>query len=131
MQSLTPSPCVAGKGKGKKSKGQKLDIDEFVNSSNFKMVDSSWADIMEDEDVISPSMQVSLPSAPKSALGPEIDFDAIPNNGPFRAMVANLQYEVNEEQLAELFTGMSVRTSGIRRLSSAVCLLLRLFLLYR
>ena len=88
-----------------------MDIDDFVDASNFKMVDSSWADIMEDEDVVAPSMHVSLPSAPKSVQGPDIDFNAIPANGPFRAQVANLQYEVNEDQLSELFTGLSVSSS--------------------
>ncbi|KAH9399844.1 Eukaryotic translation initiation factor 4B [Tyrophagus putrescentiae] len=104
-----PAAPATGKGKGKKSsKGQKLDIDDFVDSSNFKMVAPSWADEMEDEVVIAPSQHHSLPSAPKSALGPEVDLAAIPTIGPFRAHVTNLQYEVTEDQLSDLFKNLNI-----------------------
>lgn len=115
--------CTEGKGKGKKSKGQKLDIDEFVDTNNFKMVDSSWADIMEDEDVIVPQHH-SLPSAPKSALGPEVDLAAVPTIGPYKAHVTNLQYEVTEDQLTDLFKGLSV---SVIIMCANVCLLIFLF----
>lgn len=62
---------------------------------------------MEDEAVIVPQ-HLSLPSAPKSALGPEIDLASIPSMGPYKAHVTNLQYEVTEEQLTDLFKGLNV-----------------------
>ena len=74
-------------------------------------VESSWADIMDDEDVVTPMMtnlNVSLPSAPKSVQGPEFDLNSIPPNGPFRFQVANLSYEVNDDMLAEFFKDYSV-----------------------
>ena len=85
-----------------------MDIENFVDSSCFKVnMNAGWAEIMEDEDVITPA-HVSLPSAPKSALGPDIDFSQLPPNGPFRLAVANLQYEVTEQQLIDFFGKINV-----------------------
>ncbi|KAI2811352.1 hypothetical protein RDWZM_003813 [Blomia tropicalis] len=118
MATNNPADGATGTGKKtKKNKGTKLLASEFLDSSSFKFQSESglgggWAEEMEGEEVISPSFntgQVSLPSAPKSAFVSEYDLDSIPSSGPYRLSVANLQYEVNEDQLCALFSNMKVK----------------------
>ena len=90
-----------------------------MNTNNFKFqtesINTGWADEMEDEEVISPAFasNISLPSAPKSTLGLDIDYSQIPVNGPFRINVSNLPYEVTDEQLESLFDKLSIKESRI------------------
>jgi translation initiation factor 4B len=65
---------------------------------------SNWADEMDDEGFDDrPKQQIVLPTAPRAALGPDIDDDRIPKRPPYTAYIANLPYDVDEEQIKEVF----------------------------
>lgn len=49
------------------------------------------------------SQQVVLPTAPRAALGPGIDDERIPRRPPYTAYIANLPYDVDDEQVKEVF----------------------------
>lgn len=54
--------------------------------------------------------EVTLPTAPRAARGPENDAK-IPQEPPFQAYVSNLSYEVTEDDLADFFSNLRV---GVR-----------------
>ena len=65
---------------------------------------NNWADEMEDEGFDDrPKQQIVLPTAPRAALGPDIDDERIPKRPPYTAYIANLPYDVDEEQITEVF----------------------------
>lgn len=49
-----------------------------------------------------------LPSASRASRGGAYDEDAVPRHPPYVAYISNLPYEVDEESIAELFTGLKV-----------------------
>lgn len=51
--------------------------------------------------------EVTLPTAPRAARGPENDAK-IPQEPPFQAYLSNLSYEVTEDDLAEFFSNLRV-----------------------
>ena len=103
-------PPKGGKGKGKKSgKGEKLDLDLVLGQT------ANWNMIMEDDeddDYSHRGAHIELPSAPKS-LTSDSDVDQIPINGPFKAYVSNIAYELTEEEVTEAFNSFLVSVSDI------------------
>ena len=75
-------------------------------------VASNWADEMEEEGY-EPRKEavVVLPTAPRAALGPGIDDERIPHRGPFTAYIANLPYDVEEEEIMETFEKAKLKVS--------------------
>ena len=57
------------------------------------------------------AVQVVLPTAPRAALGPGIDDERIPHRGPFTAYIANLPYDVEEEEIMETFEKAKLKVS--------------------
>ncbi len=53
-----------------------------------------------------------LPTAPRAALGPDIADDRIPREPPFTAYIANLSYDIDEEEIMEFFS--KLRIKGVR-----------------
>merc|ERR1711887_77510 len=70
---------------------------------------------MEDEGFEErPKQQIVLPTAPRAALGPNIDDERIPRRPPFTAYIANLPYDVNEEQIMEVFERAKLKITQVR-----------------
>ena len=61
-------------------------------------------------------MQVVLPTAPRAALGPGVDDERIPHRPPYTAYIANLPYDVEEEEIVETFekARLKVRMSVVQ-----------------
>ena len=104
----TDSGTAVGKSKGKK-KGTKLDINDLVESNNFRMVES-WADEMEYEEVRVPVM--NLPTAPKASTGADIDMDLVPQVPPFKVNVFNIYFEATQQMVEKFFTPLTVSISS-------------------
>jgi len=118
--------------KGGKKKGQTLNLNEFLGgdgggayrppgSSATTTVEvgrgagSTWADEMDDEGFEDrPKQQIVLPTAPRAALGPDIDDERIPRRPPYTAYIANLPYDVDEEQIMEVFERAKLRIEQVR-----------------
>jgi hypothetical protein len=111
---------------GKTKKGKKktvMSLNEFHNLGNEEgseqqqqtlVVHRNWADEMEDHDfgeqtpaflVVDRSM---LPTAPKSVLGPDIDLTLVPKEKPFRANLANISYDADENSIKTFFKDAKV-----------------------
>lgn len=52
--------------------------------------------------------RISLPSAPRAARGPDIDFSKLPKEPPFTAFLGNLPYVVDKEDILQFFQGIKV-----------------------
>ncbi len=52
--------------------------------------------------------QIVLPTAPRAALGPDIADERIPKDPPFTAYVANLPYDIDEEDIMQFFSKLKV-----------------------
>lgn len=122
---------MATKGKkGGKKKGQTLNLNEFLGGEGGGSYrppgagatatvevgrGSNWADEMDDEGFDDrPKQQIVLPTAPRAALGPDIDDDRIPRRPPYTAYIANLPYDVDEEQIMEVFERAKLRIEQVR-----------------
>jgi len=123
---------MATKGKkGGKKKGQTLNLNEFLggegggsyrppgaNATTTVEVGrggNNWADEMEDEGFDDrPKQQIVLPTAPRAALGPDIDDERIPKRPPYTAYIANLPYDVDEEQITEVFERAKLKIEQVR-----------------
>ena len=116
--------CSSGK-KGGKKKGQTLNLNEFLGNEGggayrppgsgataTVSVASNWADEMEEEGY-EPRKEatVVLPTAPRAALGPGIDDERIPHRPPYTAYIANLPYDVEEEEIVETFEKARLKVS--------------------
>ena len=53
--------------------------------------------------------QIVLPTAPRAALGPDMSDERIPKDPPYTAYVANLPYDIMEEDLMNFFSKLNVR----------------------
>lgn len=51
---------------------------------------------------------VVLPTAPRATRSLNVDDENIPKNPPFNAYISNLQYDVDEEEIADFFKDMKV-----------------------
>jgi len=115
--------------KGGKKKGQTLNLNEFLGgegggsyrppgagATTTVEVGSTWAEEMDDEgfDADRPKQQIVLPTAPRAALGPDIDDDRIPKRPPYTAYIANLPYDVDEGQVEEVFVKARLKIKEVR-----------------
>jgi translation initiation factor 4B len=57
-------------------------------------------------------VQVVLPTAPRASLGTDLDDSRIPWSAPFTAYIANLPYDVDEEQIKEVFVKCKLKVSS-------------------
>jgi len=56
--------------------------------------------------------KIVLPTAPRAALGPDLADELIPRDPPFTAYVANLPYDIDEEEIMEFFSNLRIK--GVR-----------------
>merc|ERR1719435_203240 len=124
---------MASKGKkgGKPKKGQTLNLNDFLGgpgggggsyrppgagATTTVEVGSTWAEEMDEEGYEDnrPKQQIVLPTAPRAALGPDIDDDRIPKRPPYTAYIANLPYDVDEEQVKEVFVRARLKITQVR-----------------
>lgn len=111
---------MASRKKGKKTKGQTVNLTEFLSSGPpvVPLKSTSWADDPDDEYDNGSYMPKSskepvvLPTAPRAARGPGFEDENIPHNPPYVAYISNLPYDVVDEDLEELFQDMMI--SNIR-----------------
>jgi translation initiation factor 4B len=54
---------------------------------------------------------VVLPTAPRAALGTDLDDSRIPWSPPFTAYLANLPYDVDEDQVKDVFVKCKLKVS--------------------
>lgn len=108
--------------KGKKSKGKKISLQEFVQVPGGTGVTQvqvptklSWADECdEDDDVQSTSTKIiELPTAPRAAR--LLNDDCVPTAPPFLAYLSNLPYDVEDGDIDEFFHNLIVVTVRLPR----------------
>ncbi|XP_063704123.1 eukaryotic translation initiation factor 4B [Culicoides brevitarsis] len=108
--------------KGKKSKGKKISLQEFVQVPGGTGVTQvqvptklSWADECdEDDDIQSTSTKIiELPTAPRAAR--LLNDDCVPANPPFLVYLSNLPYDVEDEDIEEFFRNFIVVTIRLPR----------------
>lgn len=112
---------ILGK-KGKKSKGKKISLQEFVQVPGGTGVTQvqvptklSWADECdEDDDIQSTSTKIiELPTAPRAAR--LLNDDCVPQNPPFLAYLSNLPYDVEDVDIEDFFNNFNVVTVRLPR----------------
>lgn len=128
--------------KGNKKKGKVMTLSEFhsttgpanesaASSQSANLVRLNWADEMEKlDDDSSPAPndllfdRSKLPTAPKAALMPDVDLQAVPKQAPFTAYVSNISFEADEDRLRAFF-----KDSKVLRTIHLVFILLFFFVL--
>lgn len=98
--------------KGKKIKGKTLALQEFLGDTPVLPPPQpkryNWAD--EDvEDVVQPSVQMYLPTAPRAARGADVDETLIPRDGPYIGYISNLLFDMEESDIQDFFGELDVR----------------------
>lgn len=102
----------------KSKKGKTIPLTEYL-ADEPKLVTvrtSNWAEIVEKEEAETRPIVIDiggLPSAPRSAV--DIDYSTVPNNPPFVAHVANLSFEINDENLRRIFGDLDPKSARIIR----------------
>lgn len=110
--------------KGKKSKGLTLSLQEFtarldegqaaapgqnvIYAPKKQSVVSSWADEVEEDELITAKERIILPSAPRAARGPAYDDSEIPKQAPFIAHLGNLSYDIADDDVYKFFRDLEV-----------------------
>lgn len=119
MSNLRPSHP---RKKGKKSKGKTLGLSEFLGGDGGRSggqavvmapSKSSWADEMDEE--ASYKEKILLPTAPRAARGSDVDESKIPCNPPYTAYIANLPYDIDNDDVEKFFQGLSVKSVRLPR----------------
>lgn len=113
-----------GKGKKKNKEVTKLSLDEF-NQTNagegYSVINLKtgldWAEAMADYDKSS----IVVPVVPRSQRGPDVDYDSLPDEPPFRASLYNLPMSVEEKDLRDrFFQGLDVKRIEINKASTTI-----------
>ena len=76
------------------------------------------ADEMDDTDFDRPparAEKIILPSAPRSSLGPNISDDRIPREPPFTVFLANLSYDIVDDDVFNFFGDLKVNNVRLQR----------------
>lgn len=78
---------------------------------------SSWAEESEDneEDRYVAPERLVLPTAPRTAREPDVDPERIPREPPFTAYIANLPFEVDDEDIIRFFQDLKVKSIRLPR----------------
>ncbi|MPC25382.1 Eukaryotic translation initiation factor 4B [Portunus trituberculatus] len=112
------------KSKKGKGKGISLSLGEFLGTSNTNTGSTvvvnkgSWADESEDfeEDRYQgPTERLVLPTAPRTAREPDVDPERVPRDPPFTAYIANLPFEVDDNDITRFFQDLKVKSIRLPR----------------
>ncbi|XP_026472602.1 eukaryotic translation initiation factor 4B-like [Ctenocephalides felis] len=103
--------------KGKKTKGKVVPWQEFIATQTPAALPirkgSSWADEVESDDNFDIRPRPALPSGPRASR--EVDDSAVPHQPPYIAYVSNLPYDIEEDDLRDLFADMQIESLRIPR----------------
>ena len=88
----------------KRTKRIAVRIFSFTSKIHWNQSRSFYTDILS-------CVQVVLPTAPRAALGTAVDDSRIPWSPPFTAYVANLPYDVDEDQIKDVFVKCKLKVS--------------------
>lgn len=108
--------------KQKKPKQKTLSLQEFtaslesspsagqnvVYAPSRKSAVSSWADEVEEDELITAKERIVLPSAPRAARGPAYDDTMIPRVAPFTVHLGNISYDIGEEDVYDFFGSLKI-----------------------
>lgn len=86
-------------GKGKRTKGTKVALGDFIGESSGNTVNVG-------------GKTVEMPSAPRASTL-EIDVSQLPSRPPYTAIVANLAYDVTEDDLFKFFESDGIELHGV------------------
>nr|XP_053650876.1 eukaryotic translation initiation factor 4B-like isoform X4 [Cherax quadricarinatus] len=109
--------------KSKKNKGKALSLGEFLGASTpsggsaVVVNKGSWAEESEDyeEDRFVAPERLVLPTAPRTAREPDVDPERIPRDPPFTAYIANLPFEVDDDDIIRFFQDLKVKSIRLPR----------------
>ncbi|KAG7167305.1 Eukaryotic translation initiation factor 4B-like 1, partial [Homarus americanus] len=109
--------------KNKKTKGKPVPLGEFLGASASPcgsavvLNKSSWAEESEDyeEDRYAQPERLVLPTAPRNARESDVDPERIPRDPPYTAYIANLPFEVDDEDIIRFFQDLKVKSIRLPR----------------
>uniref|UniRef100_A0A182SR64 RRM domain-containing protein n=1 Tax=Anopheles maculatus TaxID=74869 RepID=A0A182SR64_9DIPT len=117
-------PFPIGK-KGKKAKkNNKLSLGEFLTDGNTAVLNQvqvavpvklDWGDDGDDDDDdrVVRTQVIALPTAPRASR--ILNDDSIPQNPPFSIYVSNLPYDINENDLYDIFENVEIVSMTLPR----------------
>ena len=113
-----------GKGKKRNKEVTKLSLDEFNQTDageGYSVINLKtgldWAEAMADYDRSS----IVVPVVPRSQRGPDVDYDSLPDEPPFRASLYNIPMSVEEKDLRDrFFQGMEVKRIEMSKSTTTV-----------
>lgn len=117
-----PTLRLAAVKKNKKVKRKQVSLQEFLGENGTetkqgmvqvtKAIAPSWVEEIEDDDEYDRPLQTfSLPTAPRASRA----MDDVPENAPFMAHLSNLPFDVEDEDIYELFAEMEVDSLRLPR----------------
>uniref|UniRef100_A0A182MBZ4 RRM domain-containing protein n=1 Tax=Anopheles culicifacies TaxID=139723 RepID=A0A182MBZ4_9DIPT len=109
--------------KGKKAKkNNKLSLGEFLTDGNTAVLNQvqvavkrDWGDDCDDDDDdrVVRTQVIALPTAPRASR--ILNDDSVPQNPPYTIYVSNLPYDINEDDLYEIFDNVEIVSISLPR----------------
>ncbi|CAF1269064.1 unnamed protein product [Adineta ricciae] len=103
----------------KSKKGKTIALNDFLADTSKTVTvraTTNWSDIVDHEEAETKPILIdigALPTAPRGAS--EIDPNTIPTNPPFVAVVANLSFEIDDENLRRIFADLNPKSARVLR----------------
>uniref|UniRef100_A0A182QZN0 RRM domain-containing protein n=1 Tax=Anopheles farauti TaxID=69004 RepID=A0A182QZN0_9DIPT len=115
---------VSGKKGKKPKKNNKLSLGEFLTDGNTGVLNQvqvavpvklDWGDDGDDDDDdrVVRTQVIALPTAPRASR--ILNDDSIPQNPPFSIYVSNLPYDINEDDLYDIFENVDIVSMTLPR----------------
>uniref|UniRef100_A0A182N079 RRM domain-containing protein n=1 Tax=Anopheles dirus TaxID=7168 RepID=A0A182N079_9DIPT len=115
---------ITGKKGKKPKKNNKLSLGEFLTDGNTSVLNQvqvavpvklDWGDDGDDDDDdrVVRTQVIALPTAPRASR--IMNDDSIPQHPPFSIYVSNLPYDINEEDLYDIFEDVEILSMTLPR----------------